>query len=195
MNSRIGLDKTLLDWVGASQLNELSLLQKYLNSGDLRNLLALYKPYMHLVYGLAFKYVQDPKQSQEIVYCLFKKLIKEVRHQEIRLFSAWLYLVCLNFCKQWRERGRYEADQISATSSSGQTPITFYEDGDQDFEEEINSVENEVKKLKEQQEECARLFFDQQKCFQEIAVITGWKISEIRRHLRNVKKRTNIYQD
>jgi len=196
MNPRISLDKnSLLDWVGASQSNDSSLLQKYLQSGDLGYLLALYRPYMHLVYGLAYKFVQDSKQSQEIVYCMFKKLINEVKQKDIRLFSAWLYIVSLNFCRQWRQTGRSEVDQIVALGGSGQTPITFFNKDDQEFEDEITTVENEVKKLKEQQDECARLFFNEQKCFQEIVEITGWEISQIKRHLRNVKKRTNIYQD
>ena len=196
MSSGVAIDKNaLLEWVGTSRLNEASLLHKYLQSGNLSYLLALYRPYMHLVYGLAYKFVQDPKQSQEIVYCIFKKLVKEVKQGEIRLFSAWLYNLSLHFCKQWRQRGRSDADQIVALGGSNQTPITFYNKDDNEFAEEINNMENEVKDLKQQQAECAELFFKQQKCFQEIADITGWEISQIKRHLRNAKKRTNIYQD
>ena len=196
MNPGISFDKnSLLDWVGVSQSNESSLLQKYVQSGDLSHLLELYRPYMHLVYGLAYKYVRDSKQSQDIVYCIFKKLINEVKKKEIRLFSAWLYITCLTFCRQWRQRGQSEADQIVALGGSGASPISYYDEDDHEFEDEIITVENEVKRIKEQQEECSRLFFIEQKCFQEIAEITGWEISLIKRHLRNIKKRTNIYQD
>ncbi len=196
MNSRVRIDKHILsDWVGANRWDESSLLQKYLQTGDLGFLLTLYRPYMHLVYGLANKFVQNPAQSQEIVYCLFKKLIKEVKQQEIRMFSAWLYNISLQFCKQWRSRGQIDAEQLVALGGTSQTPITYYDDDDDQFEAEISNMEDEVKHLKAQQQKCSELFFKQQKCFQEIADITGWEISQIKRHLQNVKRRANIYQE
>jgi RNA polymerase sigma-70 factor (ECF subfamily) len=196
MNSRVWIDKrSLSKWVGISHRDESSLLQKYIQTNDLRYLLELYQPYMHLVYGLAYTFVQDSKQSQEIVYCIFKKLIKEVRHQEIRVFSSWLYNVTRQFCKQWRSRGRSEVDEIVALGGTTQTPITFYDDDDNAFEKEIISMEEEIENLKNQQDRCADLFFNQQKCFHEIAAITGWDLAVIKRHIRNAKKRANIYQE
>lgn len=196
MNSRVRIDKQLLsEWVGISRSDESSLLKKYLQTKKLSYLLDLYRPYMHLVYGLAFKFVQDSKQSQEIVYCVFKKLIKDVNKQEIRVFGAWLYNLSLEFSKQWRTRGRSDVDQIVALGGSSQTPISFYDEEDDVFEDEISSMENEVKQLKIQQDKCAELFFNQQKCFQEIADITGWEIAQIRRHVKNAKRKANIYQE
>lgn len=196
MNSRVRIDNQLLSkWVGLSSRDELSLLNKYLQTKNLSYLLDLYRPYMHLVYGVAFKFVQDQKQSQEIVYCIFKKLIKEVSNQEIRVFSTWLYNLTLDFAKQWRTRGRSDADKIVALGGSTQTPISFYEDEDEVFENEILSLEDEAKNLKIQQEKCAELFFNQQKCFNEIAEITGWEVSQIKQHVKNAKRRANIYQE
>lgn len=196
MNSRAWIDRqALTKWVGASRKDESSLLQKYLQTKDLSYLLDLYRPYMHLVYGTAFRYVQDPKQSQEIVYCMFKKLIKEVPGQEIRVFGSWLYNKTLNFCKQWRTGSRSAVDEVVALGGSSQTPITFYQEEDQAFEEEISSLEQEAMDCKQQQEKCLDLFFNQQKCFHEIADITGLDVSQIKRHLRNAKKRANIYQE
>ena len=197
MNSRVRIDKqSLSKWVGVNRRDESSLLLKYLKTNDLSYLLELYRPYMHLVYGLAFKYVKDPKQSQEIVYCIFKKLIKDIKRQEVRVFGNWLYNLSLDFCKQWRDRGRTESDQIVALGGSTQTPVEFYDDKDDDsFEEEISSMEDEVMRIKSQQEKCSQLFFKEQRCFQEIADITGWEVSEIKYHVKNAKRKTNIYQD
>ena len=196
MSSNTWMNKrSLSNWAGVGRRDESSLLQNYLQTKDLTYLLKLYKPYMHLVYGVAYKYVGDPKQSQEIVYCIFKKLIKDVSIQEIRVFSSWLYKLTSEFCKQWRARGRTEADEIVALGGASQTPITFYDDEDGTFEDEITSMEQEIELLKGQQEQCVMLFFDQQKCFHEIADITGLDVPLIKRHIRNAKQRANIYKD
>ncbi|GJM29725.1 MAG: hypothetical protein DHS20C17_23600 [Cyclobacteriaceae bacterium] len=150
---------------------------------------------MHLVYGLSFKFVQDSKQSQEIVYCIFKKLIKEITKQEVRVFSTWLYNLSLEFVKNWRARGRSEVDRIVALGGSSQTPISFYDEDDDVFEDEISSMEKEIEELKIHQEKCAELFFNQQKSFREIAEITGLEISQVRGHVKNAKRRANIYQE
>ena len=195
MNSRDWIDKrSLSKWVGASRRDESSLLKKYLQTNDLAHLLDLYRPYMHLVYGLALRFVHEPKQSQEIVYCVFKKLIKEVKNQQIRVFGSWLYSMSREYCQRWRARGRSEVDKVVALGGSG-TPITFYEESDEAFEEEISSMEEEINNLKLEQEKCLDLFFNEQKCFQEIADITGWDVSLIKRHIRNAKRRINIYQE
>jgi hypothetical protein len=143
MNSRLRIDKQLLpEWVGLSRRDESTLLKKYLQTKKISYLLDLYRPYMHLVYGIAFKFVQDSKQSQEIVYCIFKKLIKDVNNQEIRVFGAWLYNLSLEFSKQWSIRDRSDVDQIVALGGNSQTPISFYDEEDDACEDEINSMEN-----------------------------------------------------
>lgn len=196
MNSRVLIDRELLSkWVGKSRRDESSLLKKYLQTRNLSYLLDLYRPYMHLVYGLSFKFVQDSKQSQEIVYCIFKKLIKEITKQEVRVFSTWLYNLSLEFVKNWRARGRSEVDRIVALGGSSQTPISFYDEDDDVFEDEISSMEKEIEELKIHQEKCAELFFNQQKSFREIAEITGLEISQVRGHVKNAKRRANIYQE
>jgi len=196
MNSRDWIDKQALSkWVGASRRDESSLLQNYLHSGELSYLLDLYRPYMHLVYGLAFKFVHEPKESQEIVYCIFKKLINEVKRQEIRVFGSWLYIMSRDICKQWRSRGRSDVERILALGETSNAHITFYDEDDDAFEKEISSMEDEIINLKKEQEKCLELFFTEQKCFQEIADITGWDVSLIKRHLRNAKRRVNIYQE
>lgn len=188
-------NRSLSKWVGVGRRDESSLLQNYQQTTDLTYLLKLYKPYMHLVYGVAFKYVGDPKQSQEIVYCIFKKLIKDVSKQEIRVFSSWLYKLTSEFCKQWRARGRTAVDEIVALGGPSQTPITFYDDDDGTFEDEISSMEEEIESLKLQQEKCVELFFDQQKCFHEIADIIGLDVPMIKRHIQNAKQKANIYKE
>lgn len=190
------MDVQLLpEWVGINRRDESSLLQKYQRTKDLSYLLELYDPYMHLVYGLAYKIVKDASQSQEIVYIIFKKLIKEAPQQEIRIFSSWLYTLSRDYCLTWRSRARGSLDQYVALGSTTRTPITFYEKDDESFEAEINQLEKEINNLKNEQQRCLDLFFKEQKCFQEIADITGWDVQLIKRHIRNAKRSINIYQE
>ncbi len=190
------MDKKLLtDWVGIKNRDESALLHKYLKTKDIALLLRVYEPYMYLVYGLAYKLIQEPKQSQEIVYAIFKQLIKDVPEQEIRVFSTWLYQYTREFCFHWRSKARSRSDEIIALGGDQRTPITFYEKDDQSFEEEISKLENEIINLKNEQQRCHELFFKDQKCFQEIADITGWDVQLIKRHIRNAKKSINVYQD
>ncbi|GEM_PF-5182604 len=185
----------LPEWVGIARRDETWLLKKYRQTKDISYLLQIYEPYMHLVYGLAYKLIKEPQQSQEVVYTLFKKLINEVHKQEIRVFSTWLYALARDYCFEWRAKARPRKDEIVALGSENRTPIVYYDQDDNTFEQEINQLENEIKNLKSEQQACLDLFFKEQKCFQEIAEITGWDIQLIKRHVRNAQRSINVYQE
>lgn len=190
------MNKQLLpEWIGIKRRDESSLLQKFIDTKDISYLLEVYQPYMYLVYGLAYKIIKKPQQSQDIVYSIFKELINKVPKQDIRVFNSWLYTMTREYCLQWRANASSQQEEIIALGGEARTHVTFYETEDSSFEEEINKLEIEIKNLKNEQRRCLDLFLKEQKCFQEIAEITGWDIQLIKRHIRNAKRSINIYQD
>ncbi len=75
-----------------------NLLGLFLNSGNLDLLGELYSRHMHLVYGVALKYLGDPDDAKDAAMQIFEKLITELPGQEIRRFKSWLYVLTKNHC-------------------------------------------------------------------------------------------------
>ena len=59
------------------------LLQKYLETGNLEILGELYNQYIHLVYGVCLKYLNDREESKDAVNKIFENLIVEIPKFEI----------------------------------------------------------------------------------------------------------------
>ena len=74
------------------------LLGLYKDSGNLDLLGELYARHMHLVYGVALKYLGDPDDAKDATMHIFEKLVSELPGLEIRQFKSWLYVLSKNHC-------------------------------------------------------------------------------------------------
>ena len=79
-------------------MDEKQLLQYYKETGSLDALGKLYAPYMSLLYGVCYKYLQDAEQSQDAVMQIFDELINKLRVYEVDNFKSWVYVYARNFC-------------------------------------------------------------------------------------------------
>ena len=73
-------------------MNEKELLTHYRQTGDLDTLGKLYAPYMSLLYGVCYKYLQEAEQCQDAVMQIFDELIGKLRVHEVDNFKSWLYI-------------------------------------------------------------------------------------------------------
>ena len=79
-------------------MTERELLQQYRASGELDVLGKLYAPYMSLLYGVCFKYLNDADRSQDAVMQIFEELIDKLRIHQVDNFKSWLYTFSRNYC-------------------------------------------------------------------------------------------------
>ena len=60
------------------------------------------------------------------------------------------------------------------------------------MEENLEKLEECISKLVEGQQECVRLFFLDEKCYKEIAVITGFDLNQVKSFIQNGKRNLKI---
>src|SRR5690606_24026090 len=73
-------------------------LVQYKSTGGVDVLGKLFSPYMPLLYGVCFKYLQDRDASQDAVMQIFEQLVKKLRVHEVENFKSWLYVFARNYC-------------------------------------------------------------------------------------------------
>ena len=74
------------------------LLLLFKSKGSLDVLGELYSRYMHLVYGVALKYLGGRDEAKDTVMQIFEKLITDLPGHEVRNFKSWLYVLSKNHC-------------------------------------------------------------------------------------------------
>ncbi len=78
---------------------------------------ALFTRFMHLVFGVCFKYLKDEEKAKDAAMNVFEKLLIKPPDQDIRNFKNWLFTVSKNHCLILLRRGktelRYRTDRVA----------------------------------------------------------------------------------
>jgi RNA polymerase sigma-70 factor (ECF subfamily) len=171
------------------------LITRFSLDGDLEALGELYSGYMHLVYGVCLKYLKEREESQDAVMHIFEKLIIEIPKQNIENFRSWLHVVTRNYClMQLRSEKSRDSKQREWTIDPGNFMETGYEMHpiDRDENEMDEALADCIEKLKDEQKECIRQFYYENRPYSEIAVNLGVDEKKVKSYLQNGKRNLKL---
>jgi len=173
-------------------MTERELLQHYRATGDLEVLGRIYAPYMSLLYGVCYKYLNDADRSQDAVMQIFEELIAKLRKHEVDNFKSWLYTFSRNYClMELRKDKRVTQVDIEEHMAESESLL---EQGDKPLwqESEFEKLETCMLTLNVEQERCVRLFYLEQKCYKDIVEETGYELNKVKSYIQNGKRNLKI---
>ena len=174
-----------------SKEKEAKLLADYYESGDLNVLGQLYEPYMTLIYGLSLKYLKDQAKSEDAVMQIFESLIKKLRIHQVEHFKSWLYMVSKNHClMQLRTQGKEIVLIDEAFMESIEIP--HQNTNEEVKEQHLLLMEKCIEELKPEQQLAVRLFYLEEKCYQDIADSTGFGLKKVKSYIQNGCRNSKI---
>ena len=171
------------------------LLSEYRSGGDPEVLGELYLRYIHLVYGVCLKYLREREESMDAVMEIFEKLIIEIPAHEVANFRSWLYVVTKNFCLMHlrSQKSRFEKhldwqkeEYLIMENNPALHPI------DEEMTEMDGELEDCIGRLKDEQRECIRQFYFDNRCYIEIARSMNIDEKKVKSHLQNAKRNLKI---
>ena len=180
--------------IHGEQHSDQELVQRYKQTADLQILGALYQRYMELVYGVCLKYFRDPEESKDAVMNIFEELIHKLRVHDVENFRSWLHVLAKNHClMQLRKKGRVKIADIDL--SIMQSTEDLHPNGVMDREEALSLMEDCMETLPEEQKRSVELFYLKNKCYNEIAEITGMEWNKVRSQIQNGKRNLRLCMD
>lgn len=173
-------------------MNEKEELIQYKNTGDLAVLGRLYSPYMSLLYGVCFKYLQDKEQAQDAVMQIFEELTKKLRQHDVDNFKSWLHVYAKNYCLMLirKNKGKVHLDIEEHLPESEQKLRD--EDEEKWTDQDIHRMHECMATLPEDQAQCLRLFFLEQRCYNDICETTGFSYNQVKSYIQNGKRNLKI---
>jgi RNA polymerase sigma-70 factor (ECF subfamily) len=171
------------------------LLNKFRSEGDLEILGELYSRYVHLVYGVCLKYLREREESMDAVMNIFEKLIVEIPGHEILNFKSWLYVVTKNFClmhiRSQKSKNEKHAEWLTEEFliMENHTEMHPIDKGDSGMDKELEDC---ITRLKDEQRECIRHFYYNNRCYNEIALVMNIDEKKVKSHLQNAKRNLKI---
>ena len=168
------------------------LLAAFKETGDLNLLSTLYQRYMDLVFGVCLKYFKDTERCKDAVMDIFDELNTKLRVHEVENFKGWLHVLTRNHClMQLRSPRNLRTTEFN--------PVFMYSEQNTHLngealekEENFRKLEQCLDTLPEEQQQAVKLFYLECKCYNEIAVITGYDWNKVRSYIQNGKRNLKI---
>lgn len=171
--------------------DENALLNEYRRTGDLKILGRLYEGYMPLVFGLCMKYLKDEEKSKDAVMQIFEDLIKKLRVHEVSNFKSWLYTLSRNYCLM-QIRSATKQEYVSLDENVMESDAFVHLDLEDTRENRLQVMEACIQNLPEEQKSTISLFYLEQKCYKDIAEITGFDLNKVKSYIQNGKRNLKI---
>lgn len=174
-----------------NEQDDASLIASYQHTGDLEVLGTLYNKYMHLVYGVCFNYFKDEELSKDAVMQIFEELVVKLKVHQVQNFKSWLHVLSRNHCLM--------ALRKSAKNPTVTIEDNFVENGefvhldiDNTKETQLTIMEKCMETLTVEQRTSVDLFYLQEKCYKEVADITGYDMLKVKSYIQNGKRNLKI---
>ena len=176
------------------KLSDSDLVKKFKKNHDLEILGVLFNRYTHLVYGVCLKYLKQREDSQDAVIQIFEILVHEIPKHEIRDFKSWLHGVTRNYClMELRKKSSQKKHVEKYSSDFFMETVEEMHPIDREENSMINgALEKCLQQLKEEQKQCISLFYYQDKCYKEIALVLNLEEKKVKSYIQNGKRNLKI---
>lgn len=178
-------------------LSDEVLFRTYQEDHDKELMGELFNRYLHIVFGVCFKYLKDEEKAKDAVMQVFEQLLTQAVNQEIRSFKNWLFTITKNHCLMLIRHEQAGQRILSEKFYDLQSEIMesaslmhLYDAEEQERRYALLRVA--LARLPDEQRECVELFYYEDKSYQEISVLTGYKLKKVKSYLQNAKRNLKI---
>ncbi|WP_183567501.1 RNA polymerase sigma factor [Mucilaginibacter sp. SP1R1] len=172
-----------------STSTDAELLSIYRNSGDVTVLGQLYERYMPLIYGVCLKYLKDEELAKDAVMGIFEELVTKAKQHDIHVFRNWLYVLGRNYCLMQLRAGK-KVELVAFDDVMEFAPLLHHDSNNR--EEAYKALERCIDKLAGAQKQSIDLFYLKEKCYKEVADVTGFSLNEVKSYIQNGKRNLKI---
>jgi RNA polymerase sigma factor (sigma-70 family) len=168
-----------------------SLLIAFQESLDQQVLATLFLRYNDLVFGTCMKYLKDEEASQDAVMDIYQELVQKLPQHKVDNFKSWLYVVTKNHCLMQLRKNK-KTSTVEFDGQFMQSEDFSHLDNVLDKEQKLQSLENCIEALHDEQKKSIQLFYLENKCYNEIADITGIEWNKVRSLIQNGRRNLKI---
>jgi RNA polymerase sigma-70 factor, ECF subfamily len=147
---------------------------------------ALFERYALAVMGVCLKYLREEATAEDAVMDIFGYVFLKAPDADIRDFQPWLRKVASNHCLMILRKKKREIPTELIEAAEGmeeQDPLT---------DERLAMMPELLNELGEHQRQCIRLFYLEEKSYQEISELTKLDFKAVKSHIQNGKRNLSI---
>ena len=175
-------------------LTDAQLIDAYISEDNTDYFGLLFERYTHLVFGVCMKYLKNTCDAEDAVMGIFEKLMTDLKKHEVRDFKNWLYRVAKNHCLMiLRKRKVKDKAEGELMQDKQQEFMEIVFEGhlpneEKDVESILISLHDALNTLREEQKRCLELMYFENKTYQEISLLTGYSLKQVKSYIQNGKR-------
>ena len=177
--------------------DDAEIISLYKETGDNLYVGILFERYSHLAFGVCMKYLKNEDDSKDAVLQIFENIIEDLKRFNIKSFAPWLHSVAKNHCLMQLRKKRLVFNDERGVQQAEATLLTVPSDmsfmSEDLTEEHLNDLDEAIRSLSDEQNKCIRLFYLQEKSYQEVSALTGFNMNEVKSHIQNGKRNLKNY--
>jgi RNA polymerase sigma factor (sigma-70 family) len=182
---------TFLKHIQRNDRPDKDLVTEFKMSGNMETLAVLFQRYMDLLYGVCLKYLKQPEASRDAVMHIFEELVEKLKKHEVDNFKSWVYTLAKNHClMQLRTPKNLKTTEFKVDVMQSEEDVHL--NGALQREENLEKMERCLQTLPAEQKITVELFYLQNKCYKEIAEITGLEWNKVRSYIQNGRRNLKI---
>lgn len=174
-----------------NHISDTELLQNFYTDHDNKWLGILLPRYTLLLLGVCMKYLKNEEDARDSVQQIFLKVIHELHKYKVDYFKSWIYMIAKNHCLM-KLRGNknfsVELNEQLTPADSENIDINDHIEKDR----LLYKMQEAIKKLNPEQQQCVNLFYLEKKSYSEVAGITGFSLLQVKSHLQNGKRNLKL---
>ncbi len=155
----------------------------------------LFLRYNAVVYGVCLKYLQNHELAKDAVMNIYEQLLQKVAEHTIHNFKSWLHVLAKNHCLMYLRKKQLNIVGTSDDAIMQSFENMHHENNEDAFllkEQQLQKMEDCIQQLQTEQQKAIRLFFLEEKCYQEIIDVTGFEWNKVRSLLQNGRRNLKI---
>jgi RNA polymerase sigma factor (sigma-70 family) len=175
-----------------SHISDQELLEKFYADHNNEWLGILLERYTLLLLGVCMKYLKNEDDAKDSVQQVFLKVIQELHKYKVEYFKSWVYMVAKNHClmklrdKQGKKPAELNEKILLAPEEETDRQALVLND------QTLEVMEEALKELNPEQQQCVTLFYLQRKSYQEINEMTGFSMLQVKSYIQNGKRNLKI---
>lgn len=146
----------------------------------------LYERYGHLVFGLALNYLKNRDEAEDLTSHVFEHLFQKLQKHSVQHFKSWLYTLSRNECLMILRKQKYAEDVNTLIIEA--EPGNGYEEK----EVRLGLLEEKIALLKNDQQQCVRLFYLEEKSYQQVSDELNLPLNKVKSAIQNGKRNLKI---
>ncbi len=180
-----------------SQQSDEELVIHYRDSLDKLAVGELFKRHALMCFTVCNKYLKDEEAAKDASMQVFEKLFDDLLKHEILNFKSWLHSVCRNHSLMQLRKPELQLrtvihDEENEFSFMESLSSKHQEENTGEVEQRLQLLEEAIKDLNNKQQTCIRLFYLEQKSYDEVSELTGFSALEVKSFIQNGKRNLKI---